>query len=170
MARTAGRTLCWFLIQLQNIRLQSLGMCRKQNFKIVFGFNMTQLLSVDLYFCLSLLPSFFAFLASFFFFCWAFSRLYIVAKSFLKAFWILHVGLDERKGRWVVEQDFHGNSQVNRCGYIRHFYRSKWSFTMIPFVWWMWLNFPASNLPWKKSTVTPNRRTKLPVTFNVVNS
>ena len=30
---------------------------------------------------------------------------------FRKAFRIL--GLDERKGRWVVEQDFHGNFQVN---------------------------------------------------------
>ena len=30
---------------------------------------------------------------------------------FRKAFRIL--GLGERKGRWVVEQDFHGNFQVN---------------------------------------------------------
>ena len=30
---------------------------------------------------------------------------------FRKAFRIL--GLDERKGRWVVEQDFHGNFQLN---------------------------------------------------------
>ena len=35
----------------------------------------------------------------------------LVAKVFRKAFRIL--GLDERKGRWVVEQDFHGNFQVN---------------------------------------------------------
>ena len=32
-------------------------------------------------------------------------------KVFRKAFRML--GLDERKGRWVVEQDFHGNFQVN---------------------------------------------------------
>ena len=32
-------------------------------------------------------------------------------KVFRKAFRIL--GLDKRKGRWVVEQDFHGNFQVN---------------------------------------------------------
>ena len=35
----------------------------------------------------------------------------LVGKVFRKAFRIL--GLDERKGRWVVEQDFHGNFQVN---------------------------------------------------------
>ena len=34
-----------------------------------------------------------------------------MGKVFRKAFRIL--GLDERKGRWVVEQDFHGNFQVN---------------------------------------------------------
>ena len=35
----------------------------------------------------------------------------MVGKVFRKAFRIL--GLDERKGRWVVKQDFHGNFQVN---------------------------------------------------------
>ena len=35
----------------------------------------------------------------------------LVGKVFRKAFRIL--GLDERKGRWVVEQEFHGNFQVN---------------------------------------------------------
>ena len=29
-----GRTLCGLLIQMKNITLQSLGMCRKQNFEI----------------------------------------------------------------------------------------------------------------------------------------
>ena len=39
--------------------------------------------SLDFYFSLSLLLSFFAFLASFFFFsCWAFSRLHFGGKSF----------------------------------------------------------------------------------------
>ena len=33
----------------------------------------------------------------------------LVGKVLKKAFRIL--GLDERKGRWVVEQDFHGNFQ-----------------------------------------------------------
>ena len=35
----------------------------------------------------------------------------LVGKVFRKAFRIL--GLDERKGRWVVEQDFRGHFQVN---------------------------------------------------------
>ena len=58
---------------------------------------------------LSLLPSFFAFHASFFLIV-VFS---LVGKVFKKAFKIL--GFDKRKGtcRWVVEQDFHGNFQVN---------------------------------------------------------
>ena len=60
---------------------------------------------------LSLLPSSSAFLASLFFYCWAFSKLHFGGKSFGKAFLIL--GLDERNGRWVVEQDFHGNFWVN---------------------------------------------------------
>ena len=34
-----------------------------------------------------------------------------MGRVFRKAFRIL--GLDERKGRWVVEQDFHGNFRVN---------------------------------------------------------
>ena len=46
-----------------------------------------------------------------FFFCWEFRRLYFGRKIFRKAFRIL--GLDEKKGRWVVEQDFHGNFLVN---------------------------------------------------------
>ena len=36
-----GHTLCRFLIQLQNISLQSLGMCRKQNLEIL-GLKVTQ--------------------------------------------------------------------------------------------------------------------------------
>ena len=34
-----------------------------------------------------------------------------MGKVFKKAFRIL--GLGERKGRWAVKQDFHGNFQVN---------------------------------------------------------
>ena len=34
-----------------------------------------------------------------------------MGRVFRKAFRIL--GLGERKGRWVMEQDFHGGSQVN---------------------------------------------------------
>ena len=78
-------------------------MCRKQNFEIDS--------SLDFYFLLSLLPSFFAFLASFFSLAGHLVGFILVGKVFRKAFRIL--GLDERKGRWVVEQDFHGNLQVN---------------------------------------------------------
>ena len=53
----------------------------------------------------------FFFRFSLFFFCWEFRRLYFGGKIFRKAFRIL--GLDEKKGRWVVEQDFHGNFLVN---------------------------------------------------------
>ena len=81
---------------MQNISLQSSGMHRKQNFKIAFGFKSD--------FPLSLLPSFFCFS------CLAFFSLaghlvgfILVGKVFRKAFRIL--GLDERKGRWVMEQD-----------------------------------------------------------------
>ena len=38
-------------------------------------------------------------------------RFILVGKVFTKAFRIL--GLGERKCRWVVEQDFHENFQVN---------------------------------------------------------
>ena len=37
--------------------------------------------------------------------------LILVGRVFRKAFSIL--GLGERKGRWVMEQDFHGDFQVN---------------------------------------------------------
>ena len=56
--------------------------------------------------------SFFAFLASFIFsFAGHLVGFILVGKVFRKAFRILE--LDERKGRRVVEQDFHVNFQVN---------------------------------------------------------
>ena len=74
-----------------------------------------------IYFSLSLLPSFFAFLASFFFSCWAFSRLHyiLVGRVFRKAFRIL--GLGERKGRWAMQQDFHRDFQVNVTWFFASF-------------------------------------------------
>ena len=60
---------------------------------------------------LSLLPSFFAFLASFFFsLAGHLVGFILVGRVFRKVFRIL--GLGERKGRWVMEQDFHGDFQV----------------------------------------------------------
>ena len=43
----------------------------------------------------------------------------LVGKVFRKAFRIL--GLGERKGRWVVEQDFHGNFRVNVTWFFAFF-------------------------------------------------
>ena len=72
------------------------------------------------YFSLSLLPSFFAFLASFFFsLAEHLVGLIFVARVFRKAFRIL--GLGERKGRWVMEQDFHGDFQVNVTWFFASF-------------------------------------------------
>ena len=62
----------------------------------------------ETYFLLSLLPSFFAFLASFFFsLAGHLVGFNLVGRVFRKAFRIL--GLGERKGRWVMEQDFQVN-------------------------------------------------------------
>ena len=63
--RFTGHTLRGLLILMQNISLRSSGMRRKQNFKIVFGFK-SDAAVLTFTFSLSLLPSFFAFLASFF--------------------------------------------------------------------------------------------------------
>ena len=57
-------------------------------------------------------PSFFTFIASFFFsFTEYLVGFILVRKNFRKAFRI--VGLDERRDRWVVEQDFHGYFQIS---------------------------------------------------------
>ena len=77
---------------MQNISLRSLGTLRKQ--KSAFS------------------PSYiFAFLASFFSFVAYLVGFILVGNVFTKALRILR--LDERKGRWVVKQDFHGNFWVN---------------------------------------------------------
>ena len=84
---------------------------------LILGFKVTQqswllifAFSLALCFCFSCLI---------FFYCWAFSRLHFGGKSFRKAFRIS--GLDERKGRWVVEQDFHGNFQVHVTWFFAFF-------------------------------------------------
>ena len=74
-------------------------MCRKQNFKIVFGFKSdTTVLTFTFHF---LSFPFFFLLVDF----------TLVGKVFRKAFRILE--LDEMKGRWVMEQHFHRNVQGN---------------------------------------------------------
>ena len=46
----------------------------------------------------------------------------LVGKVFRKAFSMFRIlGLDERKGRWVVEKDFQGNFQVNVTWFFAFF-------------------------------------------------
>ena len=79
---------------MQNISLRSSGMRRKQNFEIVFGFKSDK----------AVLTFTFRFFSSL---------------VFQKAFRIL--GLGERKGRWAMEQDFHGDFQVNVTWFFASF-------------------------------------------------
>ena len=115
--RFTGRTLHVLLIQMQNISLRSSGMCRKQNFEVL-GLKVTQQSWLLLFaFCP---PLFFRF------FCLIFFPLaghlvgfILVGIVFRKAFRIL--GLGERKGRWAIEQDFHGDFQVNVTWFFASF-------------------------------------------------
>ena len=105
-----GRTLHGLLIQMQNISLRSLGMHRKQNFDIVFGFKSdTAVLTFTFPFLSS--PLFSLFLLIFFSLAGHLVGFILMGRVFRKAFRIL--GLGERKGRWTMEQDFHGDFQVN---------------------------------------------------------
>ena len=87
--------------EFYGISLRSSGMRRKQNFAfsppIFFRF------SCDIFF--SLAGQLVDFIS--------------VGMVFRKAFRILRI--DERKGRWVVEQDFHGNFQVNVTWFFAFF-------------------------------------------------
>ena len=56
-------------------------------------------------------PLFFRFSCPFFSLAGQLVGFILVGRVFRKAFKIL--GLGERKGRWVMEQDFHGDFQVN---------------------------------------------------------
>ena len=83
-------------------------MRRKQNFEIVFGFKSdTAVLTLTFRFFSSLLFSLFS---PHFFFLLHLVGFILVGRDFRKAFRIL--GLGERKGRWVMEQDFHEDFQV----------------------------------------------------------
>ena len=63
----------------------------------------------------------------------------LVGKALRKAFRIL--GLGERKGRWVVEQDFHGN------------FRVKITWFLMPFLQCPWLNCAYSGMVLKLSSL-----------------
>ena len=106
-----GGTLCGLLIQRLNISLRSSGMHRKQNFKIVFGFKSDAAVLTFTFLRSLLRPLYLLFLPPFFSLAGHLVGFILVGKGFRKVFRIL--GLEERKGRWVVEQDVHGNFQVN---------------------------------------------------------
>ena len=65
-------------------------------------------------------PHLFIFLPHFFSFPGHLVGFILSGKVFRKALRIL--GLDESKGRWVVEQDFHRNFQVNVTWFFAFFY------------------------------------------------
>ena len=116
--RFTGRTLRGLLMQMQNISLRSSGMRRKQNFEMIFGFKSdTAVLTFTFRFLSSLLFS--LFLPHFFSLAGYLVGFILVRRVFRKAFRIL--GLGERKGRWVIEQDFHGDFQVNVTWFFASF-------------------------------------------------
>ena len=109
-----GCTLGRLLTQKQNISLRSSGMHRKQNFTfstpLFYRFSCLILFSLAVH------------LVGFI----------LVGKVFGKAFRIL--GLDERKGRWIVEQNFHGKFQVNVTGFFA-FFSSVLDWMVLILVW-----------------------------------
>jgi len=105
-----GRTLHRLLIQVQNISLRSSGMCRKQNFEIVFGFKSdTAVLTFSFPFLSS--PLFSLFLLIFFSLAGHLVVFILVEKVSGKTLMIL--GLNERKGRWLWDKIFFSNFQLN---------------------------------------------------------
>ena len=93
---------------MQNISLRSSGMRRKQNFEswlLLFAF------SPPLFFCFSCLI--------FFSLAGHLVGFILVGIVFRKAFRI--IGLGERKGRWVMEQDFHGDVWVSVTWFFASF-------------------------------------------------
>ena len=102
-------TLRGLMIQMQNISFWSWGMHRKHNFKIVLGFKSDRTVLTFTFHFLSF--PFFSFSCPIFYSFFLLVDFILVGKVLRKAFRIL--GLDEMKGRWVVEQHFHGNVQGN---------------------------------------------------------
>ena len=88
-------------------------MHRKQSFEIVLGFKSdTAVLTFT--FCFLSSPLFSFFLPHFFSLAGHLVGFILVGRVFKKAFRIL--GLEERKGRWAMEQDFHEDFQVKGKG------------------------------------------------------
>ena len=102
--------------QMQNISLRSSAMHRMHNFEIELKSD-TAVLTFTFRFLSS--PSFSLFLPHFFSFAGHLVGFILVGKILRKAFRILE--FDERKGRWVVGQDFHGNFQANVTWFVAFF-------------------------------------------------
>ena len=103
---------------MQNISLQSSGMLRKQNFEIVLGLKVTQ--QSWLLLCAFSPPLFFRFSCVIFFsLAGHLVGFVLVGRVFRKAFRIS--GLGERKSRCSMEQDFHGDFQVNVTWFFASF-------------------------------------------------
>ena len=109
--RFTGRTLDGLLIQMQNISLRSSGMRRKQNFETQQSWLLLFAFSSPLFFRFSCLI--------FFSLAGNLVGFILVGIVFRKAFRIL--GLGERKGRWAMQQDFHGDFQVNVTWFFASF-------------------------------------------------
>ena len=104
---------------MQNTSLQSSGMRRKQNFEVVFGFKGDTAVVTFTFRFLST-PVFSLFLPHFFSLAGHLIGFVLVgSRVFRKAFRIL--GLDERKGQWAMEQDFHGDFQVKVTWFFASF-------------------------------------------------
>ena len=117
----AGCIFCGLLIHMQIISLRSSGLRKKQNFKIVSGFKSDTAVLTFLFTFFP--PLFFCFSYLIFFSLAGHSVGFIlVGKGFGKAFRTLV--LDERKGRWVVKQDCHGNFPVNVTRFFAIFWVS----------------------------------------------
>ena len=103
-----GCVLHGLLIQMQNISLRSSGMRRKQNFEIVFGFKSdTAVLTFTFPFLSS--PLFSLFLLIFFSLAGHLVGFILMGRVFRKAY------------RWAMEQDFHGDLQVNLAWFFAFF-------------------------------------------------
>ena len=149
-----GHTVQGLLIQMQNIILQSSGKCRKQNFEF-WSLKVTQQ-SWLLLFAFSPLLLFRFFCLIFFSFAVHLAGFILVGKVFrIQAFRIL--ALDERKGRWVVEKDFHANFQVNVLWFFASFF-SVLDWIVLILVWFI-RSFPSAQVskqscPWPLELMT----------------
>ena len=106
---------------MQSISLRSSDIRKKQNIERFWGFTShTAVLTFTFRFLSS--PLFSLSLPHFFSLAGHLVGFILVGNVLRKAFRIL--GLDERKGSWVVEKDFHRNFQVNVTGFLCLFHQS----------------------------------------------